>query len=57
MDRRASLYVMQAPDGSIKLGQSVNPEQRRRAIGKAIELVHATDMLDDVNRIERLAHR
>ena len=53
----AKLYVMQAPDGAVKVGYSKNPEGRRKSLGKDVALVHETDVLDDVRRVEDLAHR
>jgi hypothetical protein len=53
----ARIYIMQAEDGTIKLGHSNNPERRAKQIGRPVAIVHTTDVLEHVERIERLAHR
>ena len=55
--RKAMLYVMQAPNGDVKVGFSNNPEQRRRSLGADVALVHTTDVIADARRVETLAHR
>lgn len=45
MKTNAKVYVMQAPDGTIKLGHSRNPQRRRCQLGKEIALLHETDVL------------
>lgn len=57
MKTNARIYVMRAEDGSLKLGHSKNPEERAKWIGRAVEIVHQTDVIEHVERIERLAHR
>lgn len=57
MKTNAKIYVMRAADGSIKLGHSKNPAVRARYVGRHVELIHQTDVIEQVERIERLAHR
>jgi hypothetical protein len=57
MKTNAKIYVMQAEDGTIKLGHSVDPDRRATQLGRHVEVVHATDVIEHVERIERLAHR
>lgn len=57
MKTNARIYVMRAEDGSLKLGHSKNPEERAKWIGRPVEIVHQTDVIEQVERIERLAHR
>lgn len=57
MKTNAKIYVMRAEDGTLKLGHSVDPERRAKQVGRAVEVVHETDVLEQVERIERLAHR
>lgn len=56
MRTNARIYVMRAPDGALKLGHSVNPERRAKQLGNP-DLVHQTDVIEQAERIERLAHR
>lgn len=57
MKTNAHIYVMRANDGTLKLGHSRNPESRAKQIGRPVEVVHQTDVIEQVERIERLAHR
>ena len=57
MRTNARIYVMRADDGTLKLGHSKDPERRRKEIRRAVEIVHITDVIQHVERIERLAHR
>lgn len=57
MKTNAKIYVMKAHDGTIKLGHSVDPIRRSRQIGKMVSVVHQTDIIEHVEKIERLAHR
>ncbi len=57
MRTNARIYVMRAEDGSLKLGHSKKPAARARQIGRPVEVVHQTDVLEHVEKIERLAHR
>lgn len=57
MKTNARIYIMRAEDGSLKLGHSKNPEERAKWVGKPVEIVHQTDVIEQVERIERLAHR
>mgnify|MGYP000877176242 CR=1 FL=1 len=56
MRRNARIYIMKDRDGRLKLGHSVNPERRAKVLGNP-EIVYQTDVLDEVERIERLAHK
>lgn len=57
MKTNAKLYVMADAAGMVKLGHSRNPSKRSKQIGKGITLLHETDVLEQAERIERLAHR
>lgn len=57
MRTNARIYVMRAEDGTLKLGHSIDPIKRARSVGKPVEVVHQTDVIEHVERIERLAHR
>lgn len=57
MRTNAKVYLMQAKDGTLKLGHSRCPEKRAREIWCQPELVFQTDVLKCAERIERLAHR
>jgi hypothetical protein len=57
MRRNARVYVMASSDGMVKIGHSRRPASRRREFGPSVSLVHQTDVLDEAERIERLAHR
>ena len=57
MAEPAHIYIMRAPNGALKVGFSINPEQRRRSLGADIALVHTTDVIEDARRVEGLAHR
>lgn len=52
-----SLYVITAPDGAVKVGISSDPERRSKALGRDMVVAHATDLFDQAERIETLAHR
>lgn len=53
----AKIYVMQAEDGTLKLGHSVNPLVRSKRLGVVASVVHETDVVVHAEKIERLAHR
>ncbi len=57
MKMNAHIYVMQADDGTLKLGHSRNPTERAKQIGRPVVIVHQTDVIEHAERIERLAHR
>lgn len=57
MKMNARIYVMRAEDGTLKLGHSRNPTARAKQIGRPVEIVHQTDVIEHVEKIERLAHR
>lgn len=57
MKTNAKIYVMRGEDGSLKLGHSKNPATRSKQLGRAVEIVHQTDVLEHAEHIERLAHR
>lgn len=57
MRTNAKVYVLKAPDGTIKLGHAKNVERRKNEIGRHLDIVHQTDVLEQAERIERLAHR
>ncbi|MBF4328686.1 hypothetical protein EAY16_25770, partial [Vibrio anguillarum] len=42
--------------GLLKLGHSCNPEKRAKQIGRVV-IAHLTDVVEQAERIERLAHR
>ena len=59
---RAHLYVMQRPDGRIKLGRSINPLRRRGQLANQIRedglaLVYQTERVENAGETEHLAHR
>ena len=53
----AKVYVVRAEDGTLKLGHSKDPINRAKDIRPKVEIVHQTDVLDQAEKIERLAHR
>ena len=57
MRTNARIYVMQADDGTIKLGHSKDPERGRKELDVPVTIVHQTDVVEQAERIERLAHR
>ena len=57
MRKNARLYIMEADDGTLKLGHSVAPSRRAKELRRAVSIVHTTDVLEHAERIERLAHR
>lgn len=57
MKTNAKIYVMLADDGTIKLGHSRNPHARAKKIGRRVEVIHVTDLIEQAERVERLAHR
>jgi hypothetical protein len=57
MRTNAKVYVMRAEDGSLKVGHSIAPSKRARDIGRHVQVVHETDVLEHAERIERVAHR
>jgi hypothetical protein len=44
-------------EGRIKLGHSVNPAARSKQMPRAVTVVHETDVIEQAERVERLAHR
>lgn len=56
MRRNAHLYVMRNEHGHLKLGHSVNPLQRSRSLGSP-QIVFCSGIIDEVERVEKLAHR
>ena len=44
-------------EGRIKLGHSVNPTARSKQMPRPVTLVHETDVIEQAERVERLAHR
>lgn len=57
MKTNAKIYVMQADDGTLKLGHSKSPATRAKQLGRRVAIVHETDVLEHAEQIERLAHR
>ena len=57
MRTNAKVYVVRAEDGTLKLGHSKDPINRAKDIRPKVEIVHQTDVLDQAEKIERLAHR
>jgi len=53
----ARVYIMKSDDGRLKIGHSVDPSRRSKQLGVAVSIMHETDVLDQAERIERLAHR
>ena len=51
------IYIAQGPCGRIKVGHSVNPTKRVTQLGHKVRLVHATDVVEEAERVERRAHR
>lgn len=50
MKMNARIYVMQAQDGMIKLGHSRNPVERAKQVGRAVDVVHQTDVIEQVEQ-------
>lgn len=57
MKTNAKVYVMVDNDGRIKLGHSIDPAKRSKQMVRPVTLVHETDIVEEAERIERLAHR
>lgn len=57
MKTNAKIYVMQADDGTLKLGHSKSPATRAKQLGRRVTIVHETDVIEHAEQIERLAHR
>lgn len=57
MKTNARVYVMVDAEGRIKLGHSINPEARSKQMPRPVTLVHQTDVIEQAERVERLAHR
>ena len=57
MKTNAKVYVMVDGEGRIKLGHSVNPTARSKQMPRPVTLVHETDVIEQAERVERLAHR
>lgn len=57
MKTNAKVYVMVDSEGRIKLGHSVNPTARSKQMPRPVTLVHETDVIEQAERVERLAHR
>lgn len=57
MKTYAKIYVMQADDGTLKLGHSKSPATRAKQLGRHVTIVHETDVVEHAEQIERLAHR
>lgn len=57
MKTNAKVYVMVDSEGRIKLGHSVNPAARSKQMPRAVTVVHETDVIEQAERVERLAHR
>lgn len=57
MKTNAKVYVMVDGEGRIKLGHSNNPARRSKQMVRPVTLVHETDVIEEAERVERLAHR
>ena len=57
MKTNARIYIMVDNEGRIKLGHSVNPMARSKQMPRPVTLVHETDVIEQAERVERLAHR
>ena len=57
MKTNARIYIMVDNEGRIKLGHSVNPAARSKQMPRPVTLVHETDVIEQAERVERLAHR
>ena len=57
MKMNAKVYVVQAPDGKVKIGVSNLPSRRRGEIDKDAKLIYETGPLARAERVEQLAHR
>lgn len=57
MKTNARIYIMVDNEGRIKLGHSVNPTARSKQMPRPVTLVHETDVIEQAERVERLAHR
>lgn len=58
MRQNAQVYILQAEDGTIKVGHSVNPEKRMHQLGRSgLKVVHASGMIVDAEKVERAAHK
>ena len=57
MRRNAKVYVMRDEAGHLKVGHSRNPDVRTRGVGRSVELVYSTNVLDEAERVEYIAHK
>ena len=53
------VYVMDAPDGAVKVGFSNDPSRRLKELrdGGSVNVLHTTRDYDNAFRVERAAHR
>jgi hypothetical protein len=56
MRRNAQIYVMRSTSGALKVGHSRRVKSRRAELGKP-QIVYLTDVLEQAEVIERMAHR
>lgn len=57
MNTNARIYVLRGEDGLVKVGHSVNVERRAKQIGGVAGIAHVTEVKEQVELIERTAHR
>lgn len=56
MKRDAYVYVMKHADNLVKVGHSKKPEFRMKIVG-GTDLLFTSELIDEVERVERTAHR
>jgi hypothetical protein len=56
MKTNARIYVMDAGDGTVKVGHSRDPDGRAKQIG-GVTVIHSTPLVEQAELIERTAHR
>jgi len=57
MKTNAHIYVMDAGDGTVKVGHSRDPDGRAKQIGSGVTVIHSTPLIEQAELIERTAHR
>ena len=57
MTTSAKVYVMDAGGGIVKLGYSINPQRRVYQVSVEADLAYETMLIDQAEKVERLAHR
>lgn len=53
----AQVYILNGPNGNVKVGHSKNPTKRAAQIGKDVSVRYVTGLIKEAERVEKLAHR